>query len=155
MKAGVDYIGITTPFYCNDGKGRFLLHRRSDKCRDEKGTWDFGSGQLEFGETPEESALREAEEEYGIKGEIQEQLPAHSILRDQSGVKTHWLAVPFFIKMDIKKAKITEPEKATAIGIFSLDDLPQPLHTGVILTMSLYKGHFDRYCAAQQQKIQE
>ncbi|HEY4495194.1 MAG TPA: hypothetical protein VI998_04000 [Patescibacteria group bacterium] len=29
MKLGIDYIGISTPFYCNDGQGCFLLHKRS------------------------------------------------------------------------------------------------------------------------------
>jgi len=29
MISGIDYIGITTPFYCNDGKGNFLFHKRS------------------------------------------------------------------------------------------------------------------------------
>ena len=37
MKPGVDYIGITTPFYCNDSNGLFLLHKRSKNCRDEHG----------------------------------------------------------------------------------------------------------------------
>lgn len=27
MEPGVDYIGISTPFYCNDGHGLFLLHK--------------------------------------------------------------------------------------------------------------------------------
>ena len=60
MKPGVDYIGITTPFYCNDGNGLFLLHKRSKNCRDEHGRWDPGSGQLNFGCTPEKNVLREA-----------------------------------------------------------------------------------------------
>mgnify|MGYP001573297329 CR=1 FL=1 len=25
MEQGVDHVGIATPFYCNDGKGRFLF----------------------------------------------------------------------------------------------------------------------------------
>jgi len=105
MKIGIDYVGITTPFYCNDGNGNFLMHKRSNNCRDEKERWDFGSGKLEFGEPLEVSVMREMFEEYGIKGEIQEQLPAHSILRTENGVRTHWVAVPFFIKADIKKQR--------------------------------------------------
>ena len=145
MKPGIDYVGISTPFYCNDGKGHFVMHKRSDMCRDEKGKWDFGSGQLEFGEQPERSVLREVEEEYGVKGEIQEQLPAHSILREHNGVNTHWLAIPFFIKVDIGKARIMEPDKATDIGIFTLDKLPQPLHSGAQFTMHKYTEQFKKY----------
>ncbi len=145
MEAGVDYIGICTPFYCNDGKGNFLLHKRGDKCRDEKGRWDTGSGQLEFGQSPSESVLRELKEEYGLTGEIQEQLPAHSILRENNGKKTHWLSIPFFIKADIKSAKIMEPEYASEIGVFRLDALPSPLHTGLQKTMSMFPEHFKKY----------
>ena len=57
MKPGIDYIGISTPFYCHNGKGFFLLHKRNQNCRDEHGAWDTGSGKLEFGLTPKENAL--------------------------------------------------------------------------------------------------
>lgn len=152
MRPGIDYIGITTPFYCTDGKGNFLFHKRSNNCRDERGKWDCGSGQLEFGETPEESVLREVVEEYGVKGKIQEQLPAYSLLRTHNGIKTHWVVIPFIIKADIRKAKMMEPEKATEIGIFTLDRLPKPLHTGARMDMSRYKEYFERYKNYQRRK---
>jgi len=145
MKAGVDYIGVTTPFYCNDGKGNFVMHKRSNNCRDERQRWDTGSGQLDFWQEPEESVLREVMEEYGVKGIIQEKLPAHSILRTSNGVRTHWVAIPFFIKIDVKKAKIMEPHKATDIGIFRLDKMPKPLHTGLKITMAAYPEYFKKY----------
>lgn len=145
MKPGKDYIGITTPFYCNDGKGNFVLHKRSANARDEQGRWDFGSGQLDFGEEIEEGVLRELYEEYGVRGMIQEQLPTHSIIRVFNEVKTHWLAIPHFIQIDVTQAKIMEPHKVTAIGIFSLDNLPELLHTGVQTTMEKYKSYFAKY----------
>src|SRR3990170_7394617 len=91
LKPGIDYIGISTPFYCNNGKGVFVLHKRSKGCRDEQGRWDCGSGQLELGEDPTESVLREVKEEYGCKGTVQEQMPAHIIVRKHNDRKTHWL----------------------------------------------------------------
>ena len=87
MNIGIDYVGVTTPFYCNDGKGNFLLHKRSKNTRDEHGRWDPGSGKLDFGLEFEENVLKEVFEEYGCKGEIQEQLPAHTILREWDGKK--------------------------------------------------------------------
>ncbi len=51
MKKGIDYIGVTCVFYCHDGKGKLLLHKRSENCRDEKGRWDCGGGAMELGET--------------------------------------------------------------------------------------------------------
>ncbi len=144
LRAGIDYIGITTPFYCNDGKGNFILHKRSENTRDEKGRWDFGAGQLQFGEEVEAGLLRELKEEYGVSGEIQEQLPAHSILRIHN-TQTHWLAIPFFVKVDIHKAHITEPNKFSEIGIFRLDNLPQPLHSGVQMSLAKYQAFFNKY----------
>lgn len=145
MQIGKDFVGIATPFYCNDGKGNFLLHKRSKNCRDENGNWDFGSGKLDFGVSLEENVLREIEEEYGCKGEIQERLPAHDIFREHDGVKTHWIAVPFFVKIDPKEAKNNEPEKIDEIGWFTLDELPKPLHTGFQFTFSKFRDVFEKY----------
>ncbi len=145
MKPGIDYIGITTPFYCTDGKGRFLFHKRSKNCRDEVGRWDPGSGQLDWGLTPEENVLKEVMEEYGCSGEIQGSLPAHSILRKFDGKETHWLAIPFFVKVKPREAKINEPEKMDSLGWFFLDKLPKPLHTGFKFTLTRYLDHFNKY----------
>ncbi len=145
MKPGIDYIGISTPFYCNDGNGLWLLHKRSNNCRDEHNRWDPGSGQLEFGATPEENVLREVMEEYGCKGEIQGRLPVHSIFREWDGIKTHWLAVPFFVKVNPREAKNNEPDKIDEIGWFSLNNLPTPLHSGFAFTLARYKEYFEKY----------
>jgi len=100
---------------------------------------------LEFGFTPEENVLREVMEEYGCKGEIQERLPAHSIFREQEGQKTHWLVIPFFIKVNPKEAKNNEPYKIDEIGWFDLDHLPNPLHSGFQLTLNHHKQYFEKY----------
>ncbi|HRN96721.1 MAG TPA: NUDIX hydrolase [Candidatus Levybacteria bacterium] len=142
---GVDYIGITTPFYCNDGKGKFVMHKRSKNTRDEHGTWDFGGGKVEFGAQLEESVLREVFEEYGVKGKIQEQVPPHSIIRTHNGKETHWLAIPFFVKVNLKKVINNEPHKIDEIGFFTLDTLPTPIHSGVEKSMKKYSEFFAKY----------
>lgn len=145
LKPGVDFIAVSVSFYCHNDDGIFVLHKRSDNCRDEHGAWDFGGGRLEFGEDPETGVLREVLEEYGVEGEIIEQLSAHSIIRDQNGIKTHWLVVPFFIKVDLSKIINNNPEKISEIEFFSLDNLPKPLHTGAAHTMKKFKENFDKY----------
>ncbi len=145
LKPGFDYIAVATPFYCNDGKGNFLLHKRGSKARDEVGKWDFGSGKVDFGEDVEKAVLREVKEEYGVIGQIQEQLPAHSIIRTIDGKKSHWLIIPFFVKVDINKAKITETDKFDEMAIFKLPALPHPLHSGVQFTMKKYPQYFKKY----------
>lgn len=145
LKPGVDYTGVSISFYCHSNDGLFVLHKRSDKCRDEIGAWDFGGGKLEFGEDPIEGVLREVLEEYGVVGEIVEQLPAHSIVRDHLGAKTHWLTIPFLIKVDISKIVNADPEKIAEIEFFGLDNLPQPLHQGAQATLRKFEKHFERY----------
>lgn len=144
-KAGIDYVEISTPFYCNDGKGNFLLQKRSKNCRDEQGHWDTGGGELEFDLTLEENVVKEVLEEYGCKGEIQEQLPFYDIFREVNGAKTHWLATPFLVKVKPEEAKNNEPEKIDEIGWFKLNDLPEPLHTGLKLALKRFKDRFEKY----------
>ena len=110
MKPGIDFVGVSVSFFCHDGKD-FLIHKRSDKCRDEIGRWDFGGGQLEFGETPHEAVLREVKEEYQTEGAVEKQLPSYSLIRKENGVESHWLIMPFIIKLDRKKVRIDDPEK--------------------------------------------
>ncbi len=145
MEVGRDYIGVTVCFMCNDGKGNFLLHKRSNAARDERGRWDFGGGKLEMGEELEGAVLREVKEEYGVDGEIQEELPAFSIIREEDGRRTQWIAIPFFVKVDVSKARIMEPEKVTEMGIFRLDKMPSPMHSAWPRAMAMYKRHFERY----------
>ena len=145
MKPGVDYIGVSTPFYCHDGQGNFLFHKRSQKCRDEQGRWDTGSGKLEFGLTPEENVLKEVMEEYGVAGEIQERLLSFSLFRETNGVKTHWLIMPFVIKINRNEVKNNEPERIDEIAWFKLNNLPAPLHTGFELTFNKHRDLFKKY----------
>ena len=144
MKPGVDFIGVSVSFFCHDGK-YFLLHKRSNKCRDEIGHWDFGGGQLEFGERLESAVTREVKEEYGAESSIEKQLPAHSLLREENGIKTHWLIITFIVKVDRKKVKNNDPEKIAELGWFELRNLPKPLHTGAQFTLSRYPGEFKIY----------
>lgn len=50
------------------------------------GDWSFPKGKLKRGETDEEAALREVEEEVGIRGELGEEL-ASTTYRDAKGRK--------------------------------------------------------------------
>jgi 8-oxo-dGTP pyrophosphatase MutT (NUDIX family) len=149
MKTGIDCIGISTSFYCHDRKGKWLLHRRSINCRDEKGAWDTGGGKLEFGLTLEENVLKEIKEEYGCLAIIQEQLSPITLLRSTpEGIQTHWIIVPFILLVDDiqkKSIKIGDPEKMDELGWFSFDKLPQPLHSGFLKTTKQYKDFFNKY----------
>lgn len=140
LKPGVDFIGISTPFICHDGQGKILMHQRSEQTRDEQGNWDTGGGKLDFGEDPKVGVLREIFEEYGCKGEVEGQLPAFSLIRkNNKGETTHWVAVPFIVRVDPKEVINNEPHKINEIKWAALDDLPQPLHTGVKIILDRYR----------------
>lgn len=126
MTVGIDYIGVSTPFYCFDEFGKLLIHRRSHNCRDEQGRWDPGSGRLEFGDDPELNVLRELEEEYGCGGQILEVLPAISVVREE-GLRSHWLAIPFIVRVKHDEVRLNEPLKMLEMGWFDLNNLPHPL----------------------------
>jgi len=145
MKIGLDYVGITTPFYCHDGKGNILMHKRTTECRDEHGRWDAGSGKLEFGLTLQENVLQEVFEEYGCKGVIERGLPPIDIFREHEGQKTHWLAIPFFVRVNPNEVINGEPHKIEEIKWFPINDLPEPLHTGFASGFNKYKKYFEEY----------
>lgn len=129
MKQGFDYIGVTTVFYCHDGKGNLLLHKRSNTTRDEKGRWDCGGGALKFGETWEQGVKRELKEEYGCAPLKLQFVGVNNVLRNHEGRKTHWIAVLFAIQVDPKEVKLGDKKKMQKIGWFELKRLPKPLHS--------------------------
>ena len=126
---GVDYIGVNCVFFCHDGKGNVLMHKRSQNCRDEKGTWDAGGGAMEFGETFEECVRREMMEEYCIEPITIEYVTTVNVLRENEGKKTHWIKNIHWILVDPTQAKIGEPRKMDEIGWFSLESPPAPPHS--------------------------
>jgi ADP-ribose pyrophosphatase YjhB (NUDIX family) len=131
LRKGVDFIGVTCVFYCHDGKGNLLMHKRSENCRDEVGRWDPGAGSMEFGETFLETVTREIREEYCVTPRNIKFWSVSNVLRKNGKTKTHWIAILVTAKVDPKKCKIGEPSKMDEIGWFSVDKLPSPLHSMV------------------------
>jgi 8-oxo-dGTP pyrophosphatase MutT (NUDIX family) len=129
MKKGVDYTGVAIVYLCHDGKGKFLMARRNAKTRDEHGCWDTGGGGLEFGETVEDTLKKEIREEYCCDVLKYEFLGFRDVHRTHKGTATHWVTLDFKVLVDPDQAKIGEPDKFDEIGWFSLDALPNNLHS--------------------------
>ena len=105
-------IRISVITICYDGKGNYLLGKRSAQCRDEQGKWEpVGGGGLKFGESVEEAARREVKEESGANVQSLEFMGYRDVFREQNGQKTHWLSIDFRAQIDPKEARITEPHK--------------------------------------------
>ena len=130
QKKGVDFTGVTIIFFCHDGQGNILMGKRSQNCRDEQGNWDIGSGSLEFGHTIEDTLKREIKEEYCTDVLGHEFLGFRDVHReDNKGRKTHWIALDFKVHIDRSKVAIGEPEKIDEIGWFTVDNLPEQIHS--------------------------
>lgn len=145
MQAGFDYPGICVTFYCHDGRGKWLFHKRSAKVRDEQGAWDNGGGGLEFGETVRDGMLRELREEYGCRGVVEVELPPVTIIREHEGRKTHWVAHGAIMRVDPSEVILGDPESMDELGWFPLHALPSPLHQGSEIQIRQHKQFFDRY----------
>lgn len=139
MNQGVDHIGITCVFYCHDGKGNLLLHKRNNKCRDEKGKWDCGGGAMKFGETFEQTVRREIKEEYSCNPEKLSFVGVNNVVRNNDGKKTHWITILFAAKLDPQKVQIGIPSKMEKIGWFKRDKLPKPLHSMYLTHLNFVK----------------
>jgi 8-oxo-dGTP diphosphatase len=68
---------------CRDRDGRLLLTRVSHSARADVGKWTMPGGGMEWGERPEETALRELVEETGLRARIGPVLGVYSYWFDE------------------------------------------------------------------------
>ncbi len=144
MQKGIDYIAIGVSYYCHDGKGNYVMSKRSTNCRDEHGCWDFGGGGLDFGMTVEETLKKELKEEYCAENIEYEFLGYYDAFREQGGVNTHWVQLLFLVKVDPNEIKNGEPHKFDAVEWFRLDNLPTPLHSQLENQIKKFINKFPR-----------
>ena len=144
-KKGIDFTGINCVFYCTDGKGNILAQKRSLHCRDEQGTWDPGGGSMEFGEESFESVVRrEIKEEYCIEAAKIVFAGARNIIRDNTGVKTHWVSLIFAVLVANPEAsRVGEPDKADEVCWFPITKLPKNLHSQFLESLAVAKPVLD------------
>ncbi len=111
-------VGVGVVFV-RDGKV-FLARREGSHGED---TWASAGGHLEFGESLEECARREAMEELGLTvGELRFLCVSNIIAYDR-----HYVDIEFLGEIGEQEPYLAEPEGFTEHGWFPLDDLPQPL----------------------------
>ncbi len=140
MHIGQDYIGVTVSFFCHDGAGHFLLNKRSLNCRDEHGRWDPGGGKIEFGDTVVATLHREIKEEYCVDVLEYAFLGFRDVHRVHDGKPTHWISLDYKVLVDRSKVKNGEPNKFDELEWFTLDNLPQPLHSQFDVALKEYSG---------------
>jgi 8-oxo-dGTP diphosphatase len=127
---GISYVGITTCFICHDGAGHIFMAKRSNEARDEQGAWDIGGGGLDLGLSAKDNVIKEVQEEYAATAQSVDFLGYRDVFRTlPTGQETHWLALDFLVKVDPNEVRINEPHKFDDSGWFTLDTMPEPLHS--------------------------
>lgn len=140
MKKGIDYTGVCVVYFCHDGNGRFLMTKRSVNCRDEHGRWDIGGGGVEFDQLVEDAIREEIKQEYLTDALEIQPLGYRDVHREHDGVKTHWVGLDFKVLIDPVKVGNGEPHKFDEIGWFTLDSMPEKLHSQLPFFLQKYKN---------------
>ncbi len=103
-----------------DGRGQVLLTLRTRPP--EAGCWSIVGGKLDYLETLEACAVREAREEAGLEIAIEGLLCVTNHLLPRE--RQHWVSPAYLGRVLAGKARNCEPEKTLDVRWFPLDHLP-------------------------------
>lgn len=108
--------------------GTILLGKRhpdpdkADSAFRSSGEWCLPGGKLDWGETFEEGAIREVQEETGIIIADPQVISVHNCKNEHA----HFMTVGLVAEQWRGEAQVMEPDEITEWGWFALDSLPQP-----------------------------
>jgi len=89
------------------------------------GTWSTPGGHLEFGETPEQGAAREAEEEVGLDVvDMRFRAVTNDVFEE---TEKHYISIWMEGRTTSNDATIAAEYEVAEIGWFAWDSLPNPL----------------------------
>lgn len=102
---------------------RILLEKRAHAHG--AGTWGPPSGHIDYGETPEQTAMRETQEETGVSiNDLKFRCITNDIFEKEH---KHYITLWFQAAYVAGEAKLKAPDEESEVGWFALDALPQPL----------------------------
>lgn len=90
-----------------------------------QGTWSTPGGHLEYGESPEECAIRETKEETGVDIVNVRALGFTNDVFESSGL--HYITLWMTGEYGAGEAMVAAPYEASAVGWYTWDTLPEPL----------------------------
>jgi ADP-ribose pyrophosphatase len=120
-----------------DDHGRVLLTLR--RLPPEADCWSIVGGKVDFLETLEQCAIREAREEVGVEISLRTLLCVtdHCL----PGENQHWVSPAYLGQILSGEATNCEPGKTLAVRWFALDELPSNLTMTARNAISAYKTH--------------
>lgn len=139
-RAGFDYVGVGVGAMVFNTAGEVFLSQRGPKAKNERGTWEFPGGGVEFGERLVDAIVREFREEYDMVIEVTELLALDDHILPDEG--QHWVSPTYLARHISNTPRIMEPEKCTAIGWFTLDALPQSLSVITQMNVKTYRARY-------------
>ena len=106
----------------HEGRGCFLLTKRAQTLRAHKGQWALPGGRMDAGESPEGAALRELDEEVGLK------LGAGAVLGllDDYPTRSGFVITPVVFWADDPGALAPNPAEVARVHLVPLEDLDAP-----------------------------
>jgi 8-oxo-dGTP diphosphatase len=104
--------------------GLLLMLRRSGVELGE-GAWGVPGGHLDFGETPEQCAVREAYEETGVTVDGIRFVGITNDVFQADGL--HYITIWMQARFQSGEPAVTAPEESDRVGWFAWDALPGPL----------------------------
>ena len=123
MEIAKDYIGVGVGAFILNDNNELLLQKRAVPA--EKDHWCIPGGRLEMFETLENAVIREAKEETDLDIEVIKLMGVcDHIIQEENA---HWVATSYLCKIKSREPKIMEPDKASDMRWFSLDNLPDKL----------------------------
>ena len=141
MDAGIDYIGVGVGAILIDDKQRIFLAQRGPNAKNERGTWEFPGGSVEYGETLAEALKREMREEFGVEIEVGNLIDVFDHILPDEG--QHWVSPTFECRLIDGELRIREPDKCSAIGWFALDGVPENLSIITRENLRHYQSRLD------------
>ena len=119
-----------------DPMGRFLLSKRIAPDKPGYGEWSFPGGHPEAGESPADAALRELEEEAGIRADFASPIGVWTYHRYDSGA--HYVTLYFLIDHGDQVPQDREPDKhGPWEWVSAKDALERPLFDGIARVLTV------------------
>lgn len=97
------------------------------------GAYGWAGGHLEFGETPEECAVREVAEETGLS--ITPRLLQPLCVSNTMAYGTHYIDIEFRCEVPEGEPRVMEPDKLEAWDWYPLTALPEPMFEAAAMAL--------------------